>query len=134
MSFDQRELAVIGHWSSTSRMPERYDRSVCASELLLRTTTIQQIVAGWGMAPAYQLPTTVNGRVRIGKPLEQGATDPPATQAPGNDREGQCANLALTQAMPNSQLDPPQMITRKHKIHRGAKSNRAKHRRSRGQK
>ena len=29
MGFDQRELTIIGHWPSTSRMPERYDRSVC---------------------------------------------------------------------------------------------------------
>ena len=29
MSFDQRELAVIGHWSGNSKMPERYGRSVC---------------------------------------------------------------------------------------------------------
>ena len=29
MSFDQREMALIGHWSSASRMPERYGRSVC---------------------------------------------------------------------------------------------------------
>ena len=67
MSFDQKELALIGHWSSTSRMPERYDRSTCATELLLRNTIVQQIVGGWSMAPAYHLPETVTGHVRIGK-------------------------------------------------------------------
>ena len=29
VSSDQRELNIIGRWSSTSKMPERYDRSVC---------------------------------------------------------------------------------------------------------
>ena len=68
MSFGQRELAIIGHWSSTSRMPKRYDRSVCAIELLLRNTIIQQIVPGREVAPAYHLPLTVTENVRIGKP------------------------------------------------------------------
>ena len=27
LSFDQRELNIVGHWSATSRMPERCDRS-----------------------------------------------------------------------------------------------------------
>ena len=69
MSFDQRELPIIGHWSSASKMPDRYGRSVCASEMLLRNTIIQRTVEGWGMAPAFHLPTTVVGHVRIGKPV-----------------------------------------------------------------
>ena len=32
MNFETRELNVIGHWSSNSRMNERYDRSVCVCE------------------------------------------------------------------------------------------------------
>ena len=67
MSFDQREMAIIGHWSSPSLMPERYDCSVCAIELLLRNTIVREIVDGWWRAPAYRLPATVAGHVRIGK-------------------------------------------------------------------
>ena len=51
-------------------MPERYGRCVCASEPLLRNTIIQQIVAGWEVTPAYHLPQTVTGHVRIGKPID----------------------------------------------------------------
>ena len=38
MNFNQKELNIIGHWSSISKMPERYGRAVCATELLLRNT------------------------------------------------------------------------------------------------
>ena len=72
MSFDQKELAIIGHWPSTSRMPDRYDRGVCANELLLRNAIAQRLAAGWSLAPAYHIPTTVDGSVRIGKEAEQG--------------------------------------------------------------
>ena len=73
MSFDQREVPIIGHWPSTSRMPERVDRSVCASELLLRNAIVQRIAEVWGIAPAYHLPATPHGHIRIGKPNEPGA-------------------------------------------------------------
>ena len=67
MNFDQRDLNIIGHWPSSSRMPERYDREVCAAELLLRNTIIQKFVSGWGLAPSFHLPETVTGHHRIGK-------------------------------------------------------------------
>ena len=67
MSYDQRELPIIGHWPSTSKMPERYDRSVCAGELLLMHTIIQRVVNGWEMAPEFHLPSTAEWHVRIGK-------------------------------------------------------------------
>ena len=67
MNFATRELNVIGHWSSNSRMNERYDRSVCANELLLRNTIIQKVVQGWNMVESFRLPETVPGSGRIGK-------------------------------------------------------------------
>ena len=79
MSFDQRELAAIGHWATNSKMPERYDRSVCASELLLRNTIIKQMAAGWEVSDSPHLPTTVTGRVRIGEeppPVMEADTQP----------------------------------------------------------
>ena len=51
MSFDQRELTAIGHWPGTSRMPERYDRSVRANELHLRNTIVRKMDAGLGTRP-----------------------------------------------------------------------------------
>ena len=66
LNFDQRELNIIGHWSSNSKMPERYDRAACSHELLLRNTIVQRMNEGWGIAPAFHLPATVDKTVRIG--------------------------------------------------------------------
>ena len=71
MSFGQRELALVGRWPPTSRVPERYGRSVCASELLLRNTITQRMANGWGPAPAYRLPDTILRHLRIGKPTDR---------------------------------------------------------------
>ena len=68
MNFGTRELNVIGHWSSNSRMNERYDRSMRANELLLRNAIIQKMVSGWTMVDSFHLPETVPGAERIGKP------------------------------------------------------------------
>ena len=70
MGFDRRELTIIGHWPSTSRMPARYGRSVCANELLLRNTILQKMADGWELAPAYLLPSTETCHVRIGNEPE----------------------------------------------------------------
>ena len=67
MNFATRELNVIGHWSSNSRMNERYDRSVCANELLFRNTIIRKVVQGWNMVESFRLPETVPGSGRVGK-------------------------------------------------------------------
>ena len=67
MNFETREINVIGHWSSNSRMHERYDRSVCANELLLRNTIIQKMVGGWCMVDSFMLHETVPGSERIGR-------------------------------------------------------------------
>ena len=56
MNFSTQELNVVGRWSSSSKMPERYDRSVCASELLLRNAIINRIANGRAMAPPFHLP------------------------------------------------------------------------------
>ena len=67
LNFDQRELNIIGRWSSNSKMPERYDRAACAHELLLRNTIVQRMIEGWGLAPAFHLPVSVDKSVRIGR-------------------------------------------------------------------
>ena len=57
-------------------MPERYDRSACANELLLRNTIAQRMRSGWEIAPAFRLPITVTGETRIGRePLDSTADD-----------------------------------------------------------
>ena len=67
LSFDQREMNIIGHWSSASKMPERYDRSAGANELLLRNTIVQRMRGGWTVAPAFHLPLTISDATRIGR-------------------------------------------------------------------
>ena len=93
MSFGQRELAIIGHWSITSRIPERYDRTVGSVELLLRNTIVHQIVAGWDIAPSYHLPATVSGHLRIGKTEGRRAPAPPATRPTDGERESASTKL-----------------------------------------
>ena len=67
MSFGHREVSIVGHWPITSRIPERSGLSGRASELLLRNAISRRISSGWGISPSYHLPTTVEGRLRIGK-------------------------------------------------------------------
>ena len=69
-NFNTRELNIIGHWSSSSKMPERYDRSVCSNELLLRNTIMSKFNEGWTTAPSFHLPIivdTLNGLVNPAK-------------------------------------------------------------------
>lgn len=76
MNFSTRELSVIGQWSISSKMPERYDRCVCANGLLLRNTIVHKVVEGWSMIPSFHIPETIIGERRIGK-----SVDGPPTQA-----------------------------------------------------
>ena len=58
MNFGNGELNVIGRWSLNSRMNERYDRSVCANELLLRNAIIQKMATWRNMVDSFRLPGT----------------------------------------------------------------------------
>ena len=110
MRFDQRELAFIGHWSSTSRMPERYGRSFCAIELLLRNTIVQQIVAGCNITPSYHLPETVNGHLRIGKPATLNDPTHPSTQLTAIQGDSDSLEPITAPNDDNSQIDSPSEI------------------------
>ena len=69
MSFDRMELTITGRWPSTSRTPERYGRSVCSGELLLRNAIAQMMADGrpLALAPARHRPIAGSGHIRIGK-------------------------------------------------------------------
>ena len=47
-------------------MDERYDRIVCAGELLIRIAVIQKVVSGWTMVDSFRFPGTVGGAESIG--------------------------------------------------------------------
>ena len=55
MSFDQPELNDIGHWSSSSRMSDRYDRSVSPIELSHMDTITRKMKDGWELPPCLSL-------------------------------------------------------------------------------
>ena len=86
MNFQTREINAIGHWSSNSRMGERYDRSVCANELHIRNAIIRKMASGWVVVDSFRLPETVPGSERIVK--DPGA--PPATAV-----EQSCSHVAF---------------------------------------
>ena len=66
LRFDHRELNIIGHWATNSRMPDRYDRSACAADLLLRNTIVHRMHDGWGVAPEFRLPETAKPETDVG--------------------------------------------------------------------
>ena len=84
-------------------MPERYDRSACANELLLRNAIGRRIQAGWGIAPPSHLPVTVDIGVRIGRtelPLVEGGSlwgdETHASQLTGSGGVSRDTDAALT--------------------------------------
>ena len=87
MSFGQRELPIIGNWPATSRMPERHGRGVRPNELLLRNAIAHKFASGWEHAPAYHIPTTVDGHVLAGKEPEnlETATKTDTDRPPAED-------------------------------------------------
>ena len=70
MNINRRELNIIGHWASSSKMPERYGRAVCATEVLLRNNIIQKDVSGWELAPSFHLPHTGPSDLWIGEKVD----------------------------------------------------------------
>ena len=99
MNFDQRELNIIGHWSSSSKMPERYDRAVCSKELLLRNTIIQKVVSGWEMAPSFHLPMSVPSDHRIGRETQDETPIEPILPSVTIDSSTPSGEVSLTPAL-----------------------------------
>ena len=48
LSADRRKLNNVGHMPSSPKMPQRYDRSARANELLLRIAVVQRMREGMG--------------------------------------------------------------------------------------
>ena len=111
MNFNQKELNIIGHWSSSSKMPERYDRAVCATELLLRNAIIQNFVSGWSLAPSFHLPLTIPNDLRIGK-MPEGTLAPTAKTTSDLSTvvevDTQIPEVTLTQTQTGHQPDDSQ--------------------------
>ena len=96
-------------------MNERYGRSVCAGELLLRNTIIQKMVSAWAMVGAFHLPDTLPGTDRIGKAQTKtptvenslGGTQPgvPAREGPST-----AVTPALEVELDNTQSTAPTVL------------------------
>ena len=67
MNFDGRARKFLGNRARNSKAHERYDRCVCANELLLRDTISKRMVNGWSMDAAFRLPETVATSESAGK-------------------------------------------------------------------
>ena len=108
MNINQQELNITGHWSSGSKLPESYGRAVCATELLLRNTIIQNFVSGWILAPPFLRPLTSPIGLRIGKARVE--ETPPAATLSGTGpssvvgEDAQTSEVALT--YPSATLEP----------------------------
>ena len=98
MNSGTRELNIIGHWGSSSKMPERYGRSVCANELLIRNTIMSKFNEGWTTVPSFHLPLSVDSSQRVGKALE--------TVAPTEKPVDTQLELTPTETPSGTQLEP----------------------------
>ena len=57
LAFRKEERTTLGRWKPGSNVPDRYDRSVCATELSLRDKIATRIEKGWRPALPYEIPT-----------------------------------------------------------------------------
>lgn len=64
LSFSKEYRTALGRWNPGSNMPDRYDRSVCATELALRDNIVTRIEKGRGPAPPYEIPSKSNTKAR----------------------------------------------------------------------
>lgn len=56
LSLTKEDRATLGRWKPGSNMPDRYDRSVCATELALRRKIVCRIEKGRRRASPYEIP------------------------------------------------------------------------------
>ena len=97
-------------------MNERYDRSVCANELLIRNAIIQKMASGWTMVESFHLPDTVPGAERIGKPKDMTPTVVAPLEGTQSDAPAGVGPLAddtpvVVVELQNTQVTVPKVLT-----------------------
>ena len=55
LRFPREEREVIGHWAPGSRMPDHYDKAVCATELKLREAMLAKLREGWRPSKDFEV-------------------------------------------------------------------------------
>ena len=84
LRFPREEREKLGRWVAGSVMPERYDRSVCVTELGIRNDIINRInTQGWRPQSAFNVQTNWSG-----KQGNDGTKEPPLSQASTRVGEG----------------------------------------------
>ena len=76
LSFSVEDRNRLGHWQTGSAMCERYDRSTCTQELLLRSTIVKNIIDGWKPVGPFSVPVVPTvclmapSKRGLGKPVD----------------------------------------------------------------
>ena len=59
LGWSREQRAVLGRWSEDSRMPNRYDRSTCTTELQIRNDVAARIRGGWAPTGPFEVPSAL---------------------------------------------------------------------------
>ena len=92
LPFSAEDRNRLGHWQSGSTMCERYDRSTCTQELLIRSTILENISDGWMPVGPFSIP--VAPTVEISAPRKRGLCSPDELVATQSSF-GECAAPSL---------------------------------------
>ena len=75
--FRLEDQSALGHWGEGRKMPNLYDRAVCATELNLRNRILQKIHSGRASAHAFEAPE---------KSLKKGPQKRPLAESPADSK------------------------------------------------
>ena len=54
----REHIGKLGHWNPGSKIPDRYNRTVCATESQIRNGIIHRIYEGWRPIAEFEIPGT----------------------------------------------------------------------------
>ena len=55
----EEDKRIVGHWSSNSTMPSRYDSAHCAKELQIKQSILDAYSKGWSKVDAFEIPSVI---------------------------------------------------------------------------
>ena len=57
LGWSEEQRRKLGRWEPGSKMPARYDRAVCSTEILARNSILEMInPQGWAPTPEFEVP------------------------------------------------------------------------------
>ena len=75
LMFGLEDRTTLGHWKEGSKMPNLYDRAVCATELNLRNQILQKLHSGWTPTHAFEIPNEGTATQETKKVLAESSAD-----------------------------------------------------------